>query len=62
MIEVIGKDETQYKRVTCGNCANVLRYVNADVRQDYSSDYTGSRDYYSYIRCPCGKQVVVRGY
>lgn len=62
MIEVIGKDESQYKRVTCGNCANVLRYVNADVQQDYSSDHTGSRDYYSYIRCPCGKQVVTRNY
>lgn len=62
MIEVIGKDETQYKRVTCGNCANVLRYVNADVQQGCHTDYTGARDYYRYINCPCGKQVEVRRY
>ena len=62
MVEVIGKDDSQYKQVICRNCANVLRYVNSDVRQSYTTDHTGDRDYYNYITCPCGKEVNVRGY
>ena len=63
MIEIIGKDTTILKRVTCKNCTSVLQYSNVDVKKDYSTDYTGGRDYYSYVQCPCcGNKVVTRGY
>ncbi len=58
---VVGKDQAHVKHVTCGNCSSVLSYVYADRKQDWNTDYTGSRDYYRYIDCACcGKQVVVR--
>lgn len=48
------------KEVGCRNCGATLNYVPNDVKQDYSTDYTGSKDYYNYITCPpCGKKVTV---
>ena len=60
-VQIVGKDLAEVKRITCGNCASVLEYVQSDRRQDYSTDYTGGRDFYNYIQCPCCvKQVRVR--
>ena len=48
------------KQAICRNCGAMLEYTPNDVREDYSSDYTGGRDYYRYIPCPqCNKQVHV---
>lgn len=63
MPTIVGKDDQAKKRITCRNCASVLEYVPAEERRDYSTDYTGGKDYFSYVICPCcGKQVVTRGY
>lgn len=46
------------KEAVCRNCGSTLEYVPKDVREDYTSDYTGDRSYYKYIDCPnCGKEV-----
>jgi hypothetical protein len=60
MIEVIGKDTSIAKTTVCRNCASVLRYLPMDVRKEYKTDYTGGRDYYDFIQCPCGKLVTVK--
>ena len=62
-INIVGKDPSVVKRVTCRNCGSILEYTPVDEKKDYSSDYTGGRDTYSYISCPCcGKQVITKNY
>ncbi len=39
--------------VPCPRCGAVIGYSLADVQEDYVTDYTGDRDYYKYIPCPC---------
>jgi ribosomal protein S27E len=49
------------KEVICKNCGATLQYTPVDVKEDYSTDYTGGRDYFKYINCPpCGKKVTVK--
>lgn len=63
MIAIVGKDSSVVKRVTCRNCSSVLEYTPAEEQRDYTSDYLGYRDYYSYIVCPCcGKQAKTKDY
>ena len=49
------------KEVVFKKCGVTLQYVPNDVKRDYTSDYTGDRDYFNYITCPnCSKKVVVK--
>ena len=51
------------KEVVCRNCGVTLEYTPSDIKEDYSTDYTGGTDYYKYIKCPpCGHEVQVKGY
>lgn len=60
MVQVVGKDESEVRRVTCRNCASVLQYVNAEVKDERHYDYGGGSDIYYYITCPCcNKNVTV---
>jgi hypothetical protein len=60
MVQVIGKDETQYREVTCKHCASRLRYLPVEVHREKSYDYTGSWDYVFHIYCPtCSTPVPV---
>lgn len=62
-IEVIGKDPSQYRKVTCRKCASELRYVLADVQERKVWDYTGGTDVVHFIICPCcGNEVFTKGY
>jgi ribosomal protein S27E len=59
-IEIVGKDTDLAKKVTCSNCSAVLKYLPIDVRRDFTTDYTGGRDYFHSIQCPgCGKSMRV---
>ena len=61
MATVIGVDSSVAKRCTCKNCASIIEYLPIDVAKTYSTDYTGGRDYYSYIKCPkCANSIMVR--
>jgi hypothetical protein len=63
MVKIINEtpDPSVVKRTVCGNCACTLEYVPYDIQEDYSTDYTGGRDYYKYIKCPrCLHSVHVR--
>ncbi len=63
MVAVIGKDQSHIRRTTCYKCSSVLEYTLSEVQQDYSTDYTGCKDYYKYIYCPCcGNKAIVKGY
>lgn len=63
MIEVVGKDESLKKQVTCRNCASVLKYMPCDVKKEVHHDYSGGIDTYHYIKCPdCSQRVTVRSY
>jgi RNase P subunit RPR2 len=46
------------KEAICKNCGCTLSYVPADVTEQYTTDYTGGRDYYKAITCPACKQMV----
>lgn len=49
------------KSATCRECNAVLSYLPNEVKEDYSTDYTGGRDYYKFITCPCcSSKVIVR--
>lgn len=49
------------KETVCRHCGVTLQYVPTDVKNDYTTDYTGGRDYYKFIGCPaCGKEVKVK--
>ncbi len=47
------------KEAICrSGCGAKLGYVANDIKADYDSDYTGSKDYYNYVDCPqCHSQV-----
>lgn len=63
MVQVVGKDQSKVKRVTCNNCASVLEYVQSEVTESKSYDYTGSCDIIHTIQCPCClKWIRVKGY
>lgn len=53
MIEVIGKDQSKYKQLTCYKCASILKYTMADTtREKFNQDYLGDYDVYDAIKCP----------
>lgn len=63
MVEITKKEphKSVIKEAICRNCGVTLAYVPAEVKEDYTSDYTGDRDYFKYIDCPnCNKKVTVR--
>ena len=65
MVEIIKREpaESVVMESICLNCGVTLAYVPNDVKEDYSTDYTGDRDYFNFIICPnCKKRVKVRGY
>lgn len=51
MIKIVGYDDTKKKRVTCGNCAAILEYVEKDVK---IAKYTcmGDPSGHHYVECP----------
>ena len=64
MIKVIKTepDKSVIKEVICRNCGSTLEYAPVDVQRDYSTDYTGGKDYYHFINCPtCTCEVRVKG-
>lgn len=63
MVKIVSTDphHSVVKEAICKNCGCTLSYVPADVTEDYSTDYTGGRDYFNTIRCPsCNKTVRVK--
>ena len=60
MIKIVGQDQTKVKRVSCSNCGAMLEYVPNDIKSFIRTDYTGSKDMYTYIKCPtCSELVTV---
>lgn len=60
MVQVIGKDESIYRKTTCTGCASILKYEKRDVKQQSYSDYSGVSDTYYWITCPeCDEKVYV---
>jgi len=63
MVQIIKKEPhpTVVKEVICRKCGVTLSYVPLDVKEDYSTDYTGGKDYFNYVECAnCNKKVRVR--
>jgi ribosomal protein S27E len=63
MVTVVSREphRSVVREVICRHCGSTLQYVPNDVKEDYTSDYTGGKDYYNYIQCPnCNKHVTVR--
>lgn len=63
MVTVIsrGPHPSVVKETVCKKCGSVLQYTPVDVKEDYSTDYLGDRDYYHYITCPtCANKVHVK--
>lgn len=58
MVQVVGKDSTVVKRITCRNCSSILEYVPSEVQTQVSEDYGGGTDVLKYINCPCCTQKV----
>lgn len=53
-------DPSVVKRCICMSCGVKLAYTKPDIRRDYTSDYLGDKDYYSYITCPnCNSRLTV---
>jgi len=63
MVTVVSKepDRSVIKEVICRQCGATLNYTPIEVKEDYTSDYLGDKDYYNYITCPnCSSEVRVR--
>jgi len=63
MVKIVAlePDKSVVKECICQNCGETLAYVPNDLKEDYSSDYTGSKDYFNYIECPnCNKRIILR--
>jgi RNase P subunit RPR2 len=49
------------KETICRKCGFTLSYTPLDVTEDYTCDYTGSRDDYNYIICSnCKNKIRVK--
>jgi DNA-directed RNA polymerase subunit RPC12/RpoP len=49
------------KEVVCKNCGSTLEYTPSDVQRSYTTDYTGGKDYYNFVKCPsCSHEIVVK--
>lgn len=62
MVKIIDEtpDPSVVRRVICGGCGRRLEYTPIEVHRDYSTDYTGCKDYYNFINCPgCHNQVII---
>lgn len=62
MVVIVNKDphKSVVKEVICRKCGVTLSYVPIDIKESYSTDYTGGRDTYYFIKCPsCEHQVIV---
>lgn len=63
MVQIVGKDPTAIKRVTCRKCSSILEYTLSEVQEYTSYDYGGGSDIVRYVSCPCCSQKVgVKGY
>lgn len=63
MVQIVGEDPAQIKRVTCKKCASILEYTLSEVKSRTSRDYTGCSDTTRFINCPkCGNEIIVKGY
>lgn len=63
MVQVVGKDQTAVKRVTCKHCASILEYTPSEVHRHEGKDYSGGLDGREWIDCPsCGREVVLRSW
>ncbi len=63
MVQVVGKDTSVVKRVTCRNCSSVLEYVPGEVKSRSGKDYSGGPDGKEWIDCPCcGKEVTLKSW
>jgi len=63
MVAIVSKEphKSVVKEVVCPKCGATLSYVPIEVKEDYTSDYLGDKDYYKYIGCPnCTSQVRVK--
>ena len=61
MVQVVGKDQTLIKRITCRHCTSILEYIPSEVRSRTVRDYGGGSDELREITCPgCGTDVQVR--
>lgn len=63
MPKIIGQDSGAVKEITCRHCAARLQYTPSEENRDYSTDYLGDKDYFSYVYCPgCGGRVKTKNY
>jgi hypothetical protein len=60
MATIVGTDERQIQRATCGHCARILEYTKGEVRTLWSGkDYGGGPDGAKGFSCPsCGQDVI----
>jgi len=59
MINIIGKDDSLLKKVTCQNCASILEYLPVDIEEKHLICIDGSRTTTRYITCPCCKKEII---
>lgn len=62
MVQIVQKEphKSVVKEAICRKCGVTLSYVPLEVKEDYTSDYLGDKDYYNYIECAnCKKEVRV---
>lgn len=63
MVNIVGKDNSVVKQITCKGCASILEYTQVEVKSVHSTDYSGGADGHEYIDCPCcGKKVIIRAW
>jgi hypothetical protein len=63
MVQVVSKEihKSVSKEIVCNICGWTLSYTPLDVKEDYSTDYTGGKDYFNFIECPsCNNKVRVK--
>lgn len=63
MVNIVGRDESAVKRITCRSCASILEYKQTEVRRYDGTDYSGGPDGREWITCPgCGADVTIRSW
>ena len=62
MVTIISQPKTT-KQIECRSCGAVIGYNNTDVKSGIDTDYTGGRDRYKFISCPCcSSEIRLPGY
>lgn len=65
MARIVKEAPIKEKEVVCTHCGRTIAYVNNDVKEHSSSDYSGGPSGFTWVDCPatdCLKKIILKSW